>query len=269
MGFFGRNIFLGLAMGVSVLAVSPCSADSPNSMPVDAPLTLHESINAKGSDNDPDCVKPAPYSYDDVYGVVDCNPIKRGECDWDMVCYYRRTKSCFPPETKIQMGNGTTKQIEDVRTGDKVWNPVKGREMTVGRMLRGPEKIPLVEIRYGTTVVHVTQKHPMVVEKANLETAFVRTSLRIQENQITSNDFSVKRADSVSTQDRVLGADGKFHRVESVKLLPVVEGQIVYNFEVVTESNDVSERMIAADGMVTGDVVVQADLNGDRLPWEK
>src|SRR5262245_15520927 len=86
------------------------------------PLTLHESTSEQAAGGNNSCVQPAGYSYDDVNGVVDCTPVLRSVCNWIMVCFYRRTKSCFPPETQIQMADGSSKAIEEIRSGDMVWN---------------------------------------------------------------------------------------------------------------------------------------------------
>lgn len=246
-----KAVALGMSMMTFVIVTESAHADTkPQKDLPNVPLTLHESTN-ESENNTGSCVQPAGYTYDDVNGVVDCTPVLRKTCTWVMVCYYRRTKSCFPGETKIQMADGSAKAIEEIRSGDMVWNPMRKAAEKVGKLLKGPEKIPLWEIRFGAFVVHTTQKHPMIVKANNQQ------------------GFEVRRAKEVTTHDEVLGADGKFHAVDAVVELPLKEGQLVYNFEVVTESADVRDRMISAAGFVTGDVVVQADLNGDKLPWKE
>ena len=126
-------------------------------------LELHEAVNVQGSGHSNSCVAPATYSYDDTFGVVDCRPLERGTCDFVTVCYYRRTKGCFPPEAKIQMFDGSQKAIVNLQSGDQVWNPVLKKSATVGRLTSGSEATPLLEFGYGDVRIRVTEKHPMMV----------------------------------------------------------------------------------------------------------
>ena len=214
-------------------------------------VQLHERVTSDSSSTNHSCVRPASYTYQDTFGEVDCIPVERGNCDFVTICRYHRTSGCFPPEAKILMADrSTVKKVVDLQTGDKIWNPVQKKVVEVGRLLSGPEKNALFEFAFGSVKIHVTEKHPMVVQG------------------VDGKPF-VKAAHTVVASDLLLGNDGQFHKIDVLKKLPVQEGQMVYNFEVVSQSQDQNDRMVSADGVVTGDVVVQTRLSGGKLPWEK
>ena len=203
------------------------------------------------------------------FGRLICS-LNKVACTYD--CHYSRVWSCFPPETKIAMADGSQKRIDQIVKGDMVWNPARQKAMRVGNRLKGPEDKPLLEIGFGTTSVRVTQSHPMVIRNPELQSnpfkpASMSSSTREQQGETLN--ARVKKANEISLDDWILGADGEFHQVTTLRTLAQVEGQIVYNFELETDSKHVADHMIVADGVVTGDVVVQADLNDYALPWQE
>lgn len=202
---------------------------------------------------------------DKKFGILRCR--QNDVCQYD--CQYSRVWSCFPPETLIQMSDGSTKRIDKIQTGDMVWNPASQKAMRVGNTLNGPEDKPLVQIGYGDTTVKVTQTHPMVTRSPLLQdSAFRPASLRSFDSQGETLNARVKKAGEVTLNDWIMGADGEFHKVTKVETLKQVEGQIVFNFELETDSKALADHMIVADGIVTGDVTVQAELNNYKLPWQ-
>ena len=226
-----------------------------------------------------DCELPKPYSYETAAGVVDCEAhavTSTGgsgtvdKCEFEVDCFYRRVWSCFPPETKIQMADRSEKKISQIKSGDLVWNPVLQKPMKVGNRLRGPEQSPLLEIGYGEIRVKVTQSHPMVVSSKSLVTKgqFQRVSIRRPNNSAISAGFRIKKASAITRDDQILGADGQFHQVTFLRTVPVEPNQVVYNFELVSDSEHPAHHMIIADGIVTGDVLIQLRQDGKKAPWE-
>jgi len=203
------------------------------------------------------------------YGFFECTCVdpdgQDGNAPLAADCVYKRDYSCFPPETRILMGDGSTKPVDKIKTGDMVWNPALNKAVPVGNRLAGPEKKPLIEIAYEGKSVRVTETHPMIigVDAASFKTV----SLRIDGS--SGGSVRVKRASDVTTDDFVLAGDGQFYRVTAARRLPVDEQQIVWNFEIATESTKLEDHMIVADGFATGDVKVQARLNNYQLPWER
>lgn len=177
-------------------------------------------------------------------------------------------KSCFTPETKILMGDQkTTKKIYQIAEGDSIWNPVLKKAVKVRHLTAGPEKLPILEIGYNDTVVHVTTKHPMVVSSDAFASAspvgFALASLKDKESEKLPLGYSLKRANDITLDDSVLGADGQFHKVSVLRILPVKADQSVWNLRMDTDSEDPQEHMLVADGIVTGDVKMQWKLNGE------
>lgn len=227
--------------------------------------TAQTSTETTKDDEVIDCSQAAQTRrYNSGGGVVTC--ILRAACRY--YCYYQRTRSCFPPDTQIQMADGNTKRIDEINSGDLVWNPALNKAVKVGKMISGPESDPLYEIGYGTTKVRVTKTHPMVVQNPELNKVIHPASLSSSDSQGSLPNARVKKANQLTVNDSILGADGEFHKVTVVRQLPVDPDQQVFNFELESTSGKLANHMIVADGIVTGDVSVQAELNGYKLPWE-
>ena len=176
---------------------------------------------------------------------------------------YDRVNSCFDGETKILMSDKSFKPIKEILAGDMVWNPALNKAQEVTHVLVGPEKIPMIEVGYGDTKVKITQTHPMVT----LQDAAGLSNVAL--NDATAQKSKVVKASQLREGDSILGADGKFHKIEQLRELPVDPKQVVYNFEVKADSDEISQHMIVAEGFITGDVRVQANLNDYTLPWDK
>lgn len=147
----------------------------------------------------------------------------------------RDIRGCFPPGVQIAVdGAGNSKAIEEVSTGDQLWNPVLNKQVKVLRVIEGPEPLPIVEVHFGDSSVKMSQGHPVKTE------------------------HGIKAAKALTLADKVLGTDGTYYPVSSLTALPVREGQKVIN--VVMEGSsaeDPDNGMISAQGLVTGDFVVQ------------
>ena len=74
----------------------------------------------------------------------------------------KRWRSCFAPGTKLAMADQSLKLVEDLSVGDKLWNPVTKKAMTVSRIIEGPEALPLVRISITNNSLNVTQGHAVV-----------------------------------------------------------------------------------------------------------
>lgn len=178
----------------------------------------------------------------------------------------RENFGCFAPETKILMSDGSTKLITAVKVGDRVLNPITNEAMEVETTILGDEAKPLFQIGYGTQSVEVTDGHPMMVGNGVTEGQSYAMSRAIAPAALSNRDaqkaggYSVKRADEVKVGDLVLGADGIYHRVNTVRELPVREGQLVFNLRVRTDSTNPDDHMIVADGVVTGDHWLQESI---------
>jgi len=155
---------------------------------------------------------------------------------WCWFGYGDRDGGCFAPETQITMADGSARRIDDIRTGDRVYNPLTGGSAKVKGLIRGPEKEPMIEVGYDGKVVRVTTKHPMLTRRG------------------------IKTATELRTDDYLLGDDRKFHRLTELKRLPVDPGQQVYNFVMDGQDDSPVHHVVLADGIITGDLLVQQQL---------
>lgn len=180
-------------------------------------------------------------------------------------CYYDRVEGCFAKGTQILMSDGSTRSIEQLRAGDMIWNPILGHPTKVGRMVAGPEKEPLLEIKGDGRSILVTKTHPMLIRASESAPGLVKASL---DKSTKKRALTVTRADQLKAGQEAMDRSGKFFRIESVTPKPETAGTMVYNFEVVTDSNRPEDHAVVANGVVTGDVVTQYKLNGARPDWE-
>jgi hypothetical protein len=148
---------------------------------------------------------------------------------------------CFDPAATILLEGGTLVEASDVKVGDRIFNSLSGRTFAVKRVLVGPENLPMVEMGFDGHLLRVTQEHPV----------------------LTSD--GMKRASTVKVGDRIVDAAGKERVLEYVRLAEIVEGQRVVNFELDVDSSDPIDRLIIADNMISGDLVVQQS----KLPGEE
>ena len=68
---------------------------------------------------------------------------------------------CLAPGTLIEMGDHSQRAVQDVKSGDMVWEPLLRKPVMVEKRVVGDEALPLVEIKVGTTSVRATTEHPM------------------------------------------------------------------------------------------------------------
>ena len=98
-----------------------------------------------------------------------------------------------------------------------------------------------------------------------VEMGFDGHLLRVtQEHPVLTSD-GMRRASTVKVGDRIVDAAGKERVLEYVRLAEIVEGQRVVNFELDVDSSDPIDRLIIADNMISGDLVVQQS----KLPGEE
>ncbi len=196
-----------------------------------------------------------------LYNCVDTYEPTQTTINWDEECGFHLTThdcdcvgrwwGCFDPNTEILMGDQvTTKKLFEVKNGDYLWNPLSGAPARVAKRVAGGEDIPLVEIRYNDKAIRVTQDHPMVVLGEAPNISLLDTLAR-------ETGYAVKQAKDISENDSLLGNDGVYHKVTSVKLLPVKTGQTVINVELESLSGSIQEHAVVANGIVTGDLLSQ------------
>ena len=125
-----------------------------------------------------------------------------------------RAIGCFPPGVKITMADGSLRNIEDVRAGDLVRNAKTGAPVKVGKVIEGPEALPLIRFGFDGTTVTTSQAHPVLTAAG------------------------LKPANQLKKGDTVFDAQGNPHALTILETLPLEEGQRVINVNLDAASSD-------------------------------
>ena len=128
----------------------------------------------------------------------------------------RNQDGCFDPDAKITMADGSKRAIKFIRAGDKVFNPMTKKSMTVETVIKGPEKKPLYLVEHNKGATLVTSKHPFVL----------KSGLVVQANQ------------QLKTGDFVQDVRGEWMSLTKVEKQVVKKGQEVWNFTFKTKSTN-------------------------------
>lgn len=205
------------------------------------PIQIHYCYELKSSPSpnpaavDPVCItaqtKDAPLVW--IAGWYDKNEPTH-TCPFHNVLV--RDSGCFAPGTSILLGDQRWTDVQNVRSGMWVWNPVRQQAYEVEKVVAGPEKIPLLAMTYDDGNFKVTTKHPMVTK------------------------LGIKKAEDLTLQDEVLGIDGSFHQLKNIDEVRLADSENVWNFSVKADSDDIDAHMIVANGIVTGDLTTQTAL---------
>ncbi|RZA27048.1 MAG: hypothetical protein EOP10_01545 [Proteobacteria bacterium] len=149
----------------------------------------------------------------------------------------RQGCGCFEEKTQIQMADGSSKLAADIRAGDLVFNPKTGRGQMIRKVIAGPERWPLLEVKAGGKSVTVTGEHPFLTT-TGLKPAYKLTSA----DTLIEGDAQTQ-VEAVITEVRALDA-----------IAPEV-----WNFELVG-SSDPDDHYVLANGVMTGDLYLQQKL---------
>lgn len=136
--------------------------------------------------------------------------------------------SCFPAGTKILMANGTEKNIEEVKTGDKV-KGYNGKTNVTETVLATESPIRdhlyKLSLQDGTTL-SLTREHPLFTQNG---WSSISPESTLQENP----NLHVHK---INIGDKVLKANGKYIKITDIKYIP---GNVqTYNLKTVTGYND-------------------------------
>lgn len=156
-------------------------------------------------------------------------------------CAPVRLGGCFVPETMIKLADGTEKAIEDLKAGDVVYNPVTKVNVAIKSILESAESDPIVSVVTQDGSIEVTQSHPMVTDRG------------------------IVKASELYVGDRVLTESGEYFEVQNISELPVSYSQRVLNIILDSDSEDSNDHMVLADGIVTGDLIVQRQLAEESI----
>jgi len=151
--------------------------------------------------------------------------------------YWIRTGGCFDGATKIQLADGSLKEIKEVLEHDKILNPLTGEIVNISRIVTGPEELPMVTVNTSKLSVKITLDHPMVVK------------------DVITGYEEIIPAHKLAAGDLVKTENG-FDFVSNVKQSVEMPGYQVYNI-LLEGGKDISGYMMTANGFVTGDLFIQ------------
>lgn len=163
------------------------------------------------------------------------------ECKREFL-FVRDACGCFDSSTRIRLGNNQDeKAISELTSDDTVWNPVLKKAFPIRKMVRGPEKIPMIRITTAERSISVTRNHPMLTPQG------------------------VIAAFELSESDKVKMDGDSWSSVTQVSEIPF-EGEepIVWNLELESASDDDDSHFVLANGMVTGDLFIQKKIEGEK-----
>jgi|GEM_PF-2791576 len=146
---------------------------------------------------------------------------------------------CFAEGTQIKMADGSQRPIEMIRDGEKVWNPVLRRPVTVERITSGPEDAAMVRVTVAGHTVDVTSEHPFLTPSG------------------------LVRADNLAVGDVVVADGGSVKTIGQIERVGSMRKPVVYNLAVAASDEDsLSAHMLEANGVTTGDLYLQEKLAG-------
>jgi hypothetical protein len=152
--------------------------------------------------------------------------------------FVRQACGCVAEDTKILMGDGKTeKAIKLISKGETIWNPLLKKAMPIRKMTVGPEKIPLLKVAVGDKILSVTGNHPFPT-RSGMKTAF-----------------------SLSDGEEIMVEGQGWVKISSIT--PVEAGAVapnVWNIELEAPDSDEAAHHYVANGVVTGDLMIQVNL---------
>jgi len=143
----------------------------------------------------------------------------------------RNNDGCFDELTQIRMADGTNRLITKLRIGEMVFNPVTNKPAKIIKLTIGPENKPLLNVRIGESTVRVTDSHPFMTRRGWIA------------------------AKNLHPGELVLTSHRKFVPVKSVEL--GASGRVVANLALEGPVDQHDLHYVLADGVVTGDLVIQ------------
>jgi hypothetical protein len=75
---------------------------------------------------------------------------------------WRTVGGCLPPGVRVVMGDKSTREVEDVRAGDRIWNPLLRGSFKVRTISQGAEKDDLIVVSAGDKQLRMATEHPVL-----------------------------------------------------------------------------------------------------------
>lgn len=144
----------------------------------------------------------------------------------------------------------TEKRIDQIVKGDRISNLLLKKALAICRMTRGPEKIPMLKFKVDGKSLSVRGNHPFPT-RSGMKTTF-----------------------SLSVGDEILVQDKGWQSITSIESVEAgAQAPNVWNIEVDAPGDQWDAHHYVANGVVTGDLMIQVKLQNDartvqnRLNW--
>lgn len=147
----------------------------------------------------------------------------------------RTVDGCLPPGTRVVMSDRSTKAVEDIRAGDRIWNPLLKRSFKVMTISQGPERSDLIVVVAGRKRLRMTLEHPVLTSRG------------------------IKQAKDLVRGDTLTDASSTVVSIDSITREPASPGLSVLNF-IVERVGSKHDGLLVADGLIVGDLLVQRRL---------
>lgn len=157
------------------------------------------------------------------------------DCNTRIPVFKRNSCGCFKDDTRILLGDQKTeKLISELNSDDRVWSPRRQKAYPVRHITRGPEKVPMLLIQAGGRSLQVTGQHPFPVAEG------------------------YKAAHSLKLGELIKLSDDQWAEIEGIESI-ASEGRdpIVWNLELEAPNDDLEAHEVVANGVVTGDLLIQ------------
>jgi hypothetical protein len=145
-------------------------------------------------------------------------------------------RGCFDGETRIRMADGRDEPVRRIRAGSMVFNPALRKGVRVRRVTAGPELVPMVELALGKGTLRVTRHHPVRTKRGLL------------------------RAEEVRVGDALVTGAKRPVAVSAIRRPSLKVHEVVWNFELDVPGDRERDHLVLANGVVTGDLVLQRKL---------
>lgn len=176
------------------------------------------------------------------------------DCKFELGFLRASNTGCFDAETELTLADGTRKAISRLKQSDILLNPVTGEARKIKKIIRGPERSPMIELLVGSRRLVVTEDHPFHTGYGYFP------AIRMREG------------------DQVVSSGGKRVRVNAVRYLPAIKGPlemnrvnvpdsdlpVVWNVELENVSTNPDDYMVEANGVAAGDLWLQMKLKNPR-----
>lgn len=145
---------------------------------------------------------------------------------------------CVAEDTLITLGDGKTqKRIDQLQQSDTIWNPILKKPMSMRKLTRGPEAVPMLDISVDGKSLKVTGNHPFPT-RDGMKTAF---------KLIDGEEIQID--------------GGKWVKIGKIAAVPAGrEAPVVWNIEIDAPNDNWDAHHYVANGVVTGDLLIQMEM---------